>query len=104
MFRKCVFMESCAKFNPQSTVSQGEFSVTLKEDARYFSLKNGAFCLPGVVVHIFNTSTGEVEAGQSLNSRPSWSKCEFQTSHGCTGVPCLIIHTSTNIFGGFMVG
>jgi major histocompatibility complex class I len=28
---------------------------------------------PGVVVHTFNPSTWEAEAGESLSSRPAWS-------------------------------
>jgi hypothetical protein len=30
-------------------------------------------CMPGVVVHAFNPSTREAEAGGFLNSRPAWS-------------------------------
>jgi hypothetical protein len=36
-----------------------------------FYLKS--FCEPGVVVHAFNPSTWEAEAGGSLSSRPAWS-------------------------------
>jgi hypothetical protein len=31
-------------------------------------------CEPGVVVHTFNPSTWEAEAGGFLSSRPAWSK------------------------------
>jgi hypothetical protein len=30
-------------------------------------------CEPGVVVHAFNPSTREAEAGRFLSSRPAWS-------------------------------
>jgi len=35
-----------------------------------------------VVVHAFNPSTGEAEAGRSMSSRPAWSTEEFQDSQG----------------------
>jgi hypothetical protein len=43
---------------------------------------------PGVVVHAFNPSTREAEAGRFLSSRPAWS-IEFQDSQGYTEKPCL---------------
>jgi hypothetical protein len=42
-----------------------------------------------VVVHAFNPSTREAEAGGFLNSRPAWSTSEFQDSQGYTEKPCL---------------
>jgi hypothetical protein len=42
----------------------------------------------GVVVHTFNPSTQEAEAGRFLNSRPAWST-EFQDSQCYTERPCL---------------
>jgi hypothetical protein len=41
-----------------------------------------------VVVHAFNPSTREAEAGGFLSSRPAWST-EFQDSQGYTEKPCL---------------
>jgi hypothetical protein len=38
----------------------------------------------GVMVHAFNPSTGEAQAGRSLNSRPAWF-----TKQGYTEKPCL---------------
>jgi hypothetical protein len=43
---------------------------------------------PGVVVHAFNPSTWEAEAGRFLSSKPAWST-EFQDSQGYTEKPCL---------------
>jgi hypothetical protein len=43
----------------------------------------------GMVVHAFNPSTQEAEAGEFLSSRPSWSQSEFQDSQGYTEKPCL---------------
>jgi hypothetical protein len=37
-----------------------------------FSLRRGKV-MPGVVVHTFNHSTWEAEAGGFLSSRPAWS-------------------------------
>jgi hypothetical protein len=42
-----------------------------------------------VVVHTFNPSTWEAEAGEFLSSRPAWSTSEFQDSQGYTEKPCL---------------
>jgi hypothetical protein len=42
-----------------------------------------------VVMHAFNPSTWEAEAGRSLSSRPAWSQSEFQDSQGYTEKPCL---------------
>jgi hypothetical protein len=39
----------------------------------------------GVVVHAFNSSTWEAEAGRFLSSRPAW----FQDSQSYTEKPCL---------------
>jgi hypothetical protein len=41
---------------------------------------------PGVVVHAFNPSTWEADAGRFLSSRPAWST---QHSQGYTEKPCL---------------
>ena len=41
-----------------------------------------------MVVHAFNPSTWEAEAGGFLSSRPAWST-EFQDSQGYTEKPCL---------------
>jgi hypothetical protein len=41
-----------------------------------------------VVVHTFNPSIWEAEAGRFLSSRPAWST-EFQDSRGYTERPCL---------------
>jgi hypothetical protein len=46
--------------------------------------------MPGMVVHAFNPSTWEAEAGGFLSSRPAWStNGEFQDSQGYTEKPCL---------------
>jgi hypothetical protein len=45
-----------------------------------------------VVVHAFNPSTWEAEAGGFLSSRPAWTtdlQSEFQDSQGYTKKPCL---------------
>jgi hypothetical protein len=42
----------------------------------------------GVVVHAFNPSTWEAEAGGFLSSRPA-SQNEFQDRQGYTEKPCL---------------
>jgi hypothetical protein len=42
-----------------------------------------------VVVHAFNPSPWEAEAGGSLSSRPTWLQSEFQDSQGYTEKPCL---------------
>jgi hypothetical protein len=42
-----------------------------------------------VVVHAFNPSTQEAEAGGFLSSRPTWSMSEFQDSQVYTEKPCL---------------
>jgi hypothetical protein len=42
-----------------------------------------------VVVHAFNPSTWEAEAGGFLSSRPTWSTSEFQDSQGYTEKHCL---------------
>jgi hypothetical protein len=42
-----------------------------------------------LVVHAFNSSTREIEAGRFLSSRPAWSTSEFQDSQGYTEKPCL---------------
>jgi hypothetical protein len=52
-----------------------------------FSLKKKKL-LPGVVVHAFNPSIWEAEAGEFLSSRPAWST-EFQDSQGYTEKLCL---------------
>ena len=44
---------------------------------------------PGVVVHTFNPSTWEVEAGGFLSLRTAWSTKWFQDSQGYTEKPCL---------------
>jgi hypothetical protein len=44
---------------------------------------------PGVVVHTFNPSTREAEAGRLMSLRPAWSQSEFQDSQGYTEKPCL---------------
>jgi hypothetical protein len=41
------------------------------------------------VVHAFNPSTWEAEAGRSLSSRPAWSTSKFQDNQGYTEKPCL---------------
>jgi hypothetical protein len=41
------------------------------------------------VVHAFNPSTWEAEAGGFLSSRPAWSTSEFRDSQGYTEKPCL---------------
>ena len=41
-----------------------------------------------VVVHAFNPSTRESEAGGSLSSRLAWLHREFQDSQGYTEKPC----------------
>jgi hypothetical protein len=41
------------------------------------------------MVHAFNPSTWEAEAGRFLCSRPAWSKSEIQNSQGYTEKPCL---------------
>jgi hypothetical protein len=48
--------------------------------------------MPGVVVHTFDPSTWEAEAGGLLSSRPAWQpvlQSEFQDSQGYTEKPCL---------------
>jgi hypothetical protein len=40
------------------------------------------------MVHTFNPSTWEAEAGRFLSSRPAWST-EFQDSQDYTEKPCL---------------
>jgi hypothetical protein len=42
-----------------------------------------------VVVHAFDPSTGEVEAGGFLSSRPACLQSEFQDSQGYTEKHCL---------------
>jgi hypothetical protein len=43
-----------------------------------------------VVLHNFNPSTQEAEAGGFLSSRPAWStRVKFQDSQGYTEKPCL---------------
>jgi hypothetical protein len=43
-----------------------------------------------MVVHTFNPSTPETEAGRFLSSRPAWAiQSEFQDSQGYTEKPCL---------------
>jgi hypothetical protein len=42
-----------------------------------------------MVVHTFDPSTWETEAGRFLSSRPVWSTDEFQDSQGYTEKPCL---------------
>jgi hypothetical protein len=42
-----------------------------------------------VVVHIFNPSTWEAEAGRFLSSRPPGLQSEFQDSQGYMEKPCL---------------
>jgi hypothetical protein len=42
-----------------------------------------------VVVHAFNPSTREAEAGGFLSSRPAGLQSEFQDSQGYTEKPCL---------------
>ena len=42
-----------------------------------------------VVVHTFNPSTWEAEAGRFLNSRPAGLQSEFQDSKSYTEKPCL---------------
>jgi hypothetical protein len=42
-----------------------------------------------VVVHTFNPSTQEAEAGRFLSSRPAGLQSEFQDSQGYTEKPCL---------------
>jgi hypothetical protein len=52
-------------------------------------VKNFEFC-QAVVVHAFDPSTWEAEAGRFLNSRPAWYlQSEFQDSQGYTEKPCL---------------
>jgi hypothetical protein len=45
-------------------------------------------CCQAVVVHVFNPSTWEADAGRFLSLRPAWST-EFQDSQGYTDNPCL---------------
>jgi hypothetical protein len=42
-----------------------------------------------VVVHAFNPSTREAEAGRFLSSRPAWTTNEFHDSQGYTEKPCI---------------
>jgi hypothetical protein len=53
--------------------SEDSNSLTLhkwnREDLRY----QKACEVPGLVVHTFNPSTWEAEAGKFLSSRPAWS-------------------------------
>jgi hypothetical protein len=53
---------------------------------------------PGVVVHAFNPSTWEAEAGGFLSLRPAWSQSEFQDSQGNTEKPCLKKPKKKNLF------
>jgi hypothetical protein len=39
----------------------------------FFFLILKKVCEPGMVVHAFNPSTREAEAGRFLSSRPAWS-------------------------------
>jgi hypothetical protein len=48
------------------------------------------------VVHTFNPSTWEAEAGGFLSSRPAWSTKWVQDSQGCTEKPCLKTNKQTN--------
>jgi hypothetical protein len=45
--------------------------------------------LPGVVVHAFNPSIWEAEAGGFLSSSQPGLQSEFQDSQGYTEKPCL---------------
>jgi hypothetical protein len=45
--------------------------------------------MPDVVVHAFNPSTREAEAGRLLSSRPAGLQSEFQDSQGYTEKPYL---------------
>ena len=45
----------------------------LEKHTVYLSSLKTTAVKPDVVAHIFNPSTGEVEAGKSLSSRSAWS-------------------------------
>jgi hypothetical protein len=51
---------------------------------------------PGVVVHAFNPSTWEAEAGGFLSLRPAGLQSEFQDSQGYTEKPYLEKTKQTN--------
>jgi hypothetical protein len=53
------------------------------------SVGNKQLVKPGVVVHAFNPSTREEEAGGFLSSRPAWLQSKFQDSQDYTEKPCL---------------
>lgn len=43
-----------------------------KTNSKYFFSKEKATSNWAVVIHAFNPSTGEAEAGKSLSSKPTW--------------------------------
>jgi predicted amidohydrolase YtcJ len=49
------------------------------------------------VVHIFNSSTQDAEAGGSLSSRPAWSTEQFQDSQNYTGETLSEKQTNKNL-------
>jgi hypothetical protein len=66
---------------------QSQGSVKLSKCRFKMNLKTSfkMFLSRAVVVHAFNSSTWEAEAGGFLSSRPAWS----QDSQGYTEKPCL---------------
>jgi hypothetical protein len=51
--------------------------------------KSKTYCGRAVVVHAFNSSTREAEAGRFLSSRPAWSTEWVPEQPGYTGKHCL---------------
>ena len=62
----------------------------------YFSNVKSTFCSQVVVVHTFNPSTWEVEAGRSLCLRPAWSTERVSGLCNCTEKLCLEKQTKQN--------
>jgi hypothetical protein len=59
---------SCREPGKEMTPHPSRWKVFL-----FFVFLLKGYCSPGIVVHTFNPSTWEAEAGGFLSSRPAWS-------------------------------